>query len=102
VAKGRRHYRFSDHFKLNKGQRQLDFVDIPLETDIRLYVDPYALSISGNYWLRECGNIIVSFFDQLLAAIQKGDHAASMRAIENLHEPNDAHLGQSKERAASE
>jgi hypothetical protein len=92
--KGR--YRFSDHFKLGKQQPQLDFVDVPLKTDVSLYVDPYALSVSGSDWLRECGNIMVSFFDHFLSVIRNQDQTAAMKVIANLHEPNDAHLGLSK------
>lgn len=89
-------YRFSDHFKLNKEQPQLDFVDIPLNTDVSLYVDPYALSVSGSDWLRGCGNIMVSFFDHFLSVIRNGNEVAAMQVIANLHEPNDAHLGLSR------
>lgn len=91
-------YRFSDHFHLRKQQTQLDFVDIPLDTDISLYVDPYALSVSGDDWLRECGNIVVNFFDFFLNAIRANDEPTSMRIIANLHEPNDTHLGLSSGR----
>jgi hypothetical protein len=96
LANQRGRYRFSDHFKLNKQQPQLDFVDIPLNTDVGLYVDPYALSVSGSDWLRECGNIMVNFFDHFLSVIRNQDQTASMKVIANLHEPNDAHLGVSK------
>lgn len=96
MANRRGQYRFSDHFRLNKQQPQLDFVDIPLDTDISLYVDPYALSVSGNDWLRECGNIVVNFFDHFLTVIRKNDEASSMRVISNLHEPDDTHLGLSE------
>jgi hypothetical protein len=96
MKKGR--YRFSDHYRLNKTQAQLDFVDIPLDTDIGLYVDPYGLSVSGDDWLRECGNIIVNFFDSFLSAIQRKDEAKAMNLISNLHEPNDTHLGVSSGR----
>lgn len=92
--------RFSDYFHLNKEQSQLDFVDIPLDTDVRLYVDPYALSVSGNDWLRECGNIVVNFFEYFLGAIRENDESKSMRVIANLHEPNDIHLGVSHGRPA--
>lgn len=98
MASKRGRYRFSDHFKLRKSQNQLDFVDIPLDTDISLYVDPYALSVSGNDWLRECGNIVVNFFGYFLSVIRNNDEAKSMRVIANLHEPNDTHLGLSKGR----
>jgi hypothetical protein len=68
-------------------------VDIPLDTDVSLYLDPYALSVSGNDWLRECGNIVVNFFDYFLSVIRKGDEVTAMKLISNLHEPNDIHLG---------
>lgn len=93
MATKRGQFRFSDHFRLNKNQSQLDFVDIPLETDISLYIDPYALSVSGDDWLRECGNIVVNFFDHFLGVIRRNDKAESMKVIANLHEPNDTHLG---------
>lgn len=93
MPKIRGQYRFSDHFRINKPQSQLDFVDIPLDTDVSLYLDPYALSVSGNDWLRECGNIVVNFFDYFLSVIRKGDEIAAMKVIANLHEPNDIHLG---------
>jgi hypothetical protein len=89
-------YRFSDHFRLGMSQSQLDFVDIPLDTDVSLYVDPFALSVSGSDWLRECGSIVVSFFDYFLSVIKAGDESAAMKVIANLHEPNDTHLGVSK------
>jgi hypothetical protein len=93
MAKLRGQYRFSDHYKIHKPQSQLDFVDIPLDTDVSLYVDPYALSVSGNDWLRECGNIVVNFFEYFLMAIQRQDDSKVMNLISNLHEPNDTHLG---------
>jgi hypothetical protein len=64
--------RFSDHFGLGKAQSQLDFVDIPVETDIPLFVDPYALHISSQDWLRECGNSVVEYFQTLIDQIRKG------------------------------
>jgi hypothetical protein len=93
LPKIRGQYRFSDHFKINKPQSQLDFVDIPLDTDVSLYLDPYALSVSGNDWLRECGNIVVNFFEHFLSVIRNGNEEAAMKVISNLHEPNDIHLG---------
>ena len=89
-------YRFSDHFNLGKLQSQLDFVDIPLETDIRLYVDPYALHISPVDWLRTCGDLVVNYFQLLLTALRNKDQTKAMMLLSNLHEPNETRLGESK------
>jgi hypothetical protein len=37
--------KFSEAFGLNKIQAELDFVDIEVDGDTPLYVDPFALSI---------------------------------------------------------
>jgi hypothetical protein len=93
VAKRRGQYRFSDHYKIKKPQSELDFVDIPLDTDVSLYVDPYALTVSGDEWLRQCGSMVVNFFEYFLDAIRNGNEARAMDLISHLHEPNDTHLG---------
>lgn len=96
APKSRGLYRFSDHFKIDKKQSQLDFVDIPLDTDIRLYVDPYALHISPVDWLRTASALVVSYFDLLLQALRKADRAKAMMMLSHLHEPNETRLGQSR------
>jgi hypothetical protein len=96
VARAKTLYRFSDHFRLNKPQSQLDFVDIPLETDIELYVDPYALHISPVDWLRVCGDLVVNYFQLLLTALKEQDREKAMMLLSNLREPNETRLGQSK------
>jgi hypothetical protein len=64
-----------------------------MDTDVSLYVDPYALTVSGDDWLRECGNMVVNFFEHFLNAIRSGNEASAMSLISHLHEPNDTHLG---------
>ncbi len=36
--------RFSNHFSINQPQSALDFVDVLVNTDIQLYIDPFALT----------------------------------------------------------
>jgi hypothetical protein len=96
VAARRGLYRFSDHFGINKKQSQLDFVDIPLDTDIRLYVDPYALHISPVDWIRTAGALVVGYFDLLVQALRDGNKVKAMMMLSQLHEPNETRLGQSK------
>lgn len=89
-------YRFSDHFNIRKPQSQLDFVDIPLDTDIKLYVDPYALHTSPVDWLRICGDLVVNYFQLLIVALREKNHAKAIMLLANLHEPNETRLGESK------
>src|ERR1044072_8068890 len=90
--------RFSEHFNLGKLQAELDFVDIPLDTDIRLYVDPYGISLETDEWFVECNNLIVDFFEQLIGAIKSGNRTRATHILSNLHEPNSTHLGLSRGR----
>lgn len=96
----RKKTRFSDYFQLNKNQAQLDFIDVPIETDIPLYVDPYALHVSSVDWLRECGNNVVEYFELLIAKIRKHEQREVLQLLDNFHEPNETHLGLSSGRPA--
>lgn len=87
--------RFSKVFKLNKQQWELDFVDIPVDTDIPLYVDPYAISISSSEIAIAMHNRIVSYFDKLISAIYSGDDETAIDMLSHLNETNATHLGQS-------
>lgn len=90
--------RFSDHFNIRQSQAELDFVDIPLDTDIELFVDPYALSLESSPWFSECNNLVVDFFHLVVDSIAHGDLTRSRRLLANLREPNDTHLGMSSGR----
>lgn len=85
--------RFSDYFGLSKTQAQLDFVDVPLQTDIHLFLDPYALHVGRAPWFIEANNLVVDFFNHLLEAIRSGDELSAVRLLQNMREPNDARLG---------
>jgi hypothetical protein len=54
--------------------------------------------VSGSDWLRECGNIVVNYFDSLLHSVRRGNELRALRLLSNLHEPNDVHLGLSRGR----
>jgi len=69
--------RFSSFFNLGKRQNELDFVDIPLDTDIQLFIDPYALSTRNDRFAIECNNIIVNFFQRVIDDIKNGNFVKS-------------------------
>ncbi len=88
--------RISKYFGLNLTQPELDFVDVPTETDILLFIDPYALSIWGDVFSKVCHNLIIDFFELLLKKIREGKHAEAIRLFNGISEPNETHLGFSK------
>jgi len=53
--------KFSKYFNLNKDQTELDFVDISLEKDIPLFIDPYVLSKRSDIFSVECHSHVVDF-----------------------------------------
>lgn len=85
--------RFSEYFELNASQAELDFVDVPIDTDVLLFVDPYALSVRTEPWFVECTNMVVDYFGLVLTAIRENDDARALALLGRLHEPNQTHLG---------
>lgn len=92
--------RFSQYFNLGLSQHELDFVDVPLETDIQLFVDPYAITMRDDPWFVECNNIIVEYFDLVVDAIRSGREHESLSLLRRLREPNQTHFGLSRGRPA--
>lgn len=88
--------RFSDVFKIKGNQSTLDFIDIDLEKDTRLYLDPYAIQIREDEWSAKCGDFIRSYFQEVLGALQKNQNDRVVHLLSRLHEPNETFLGQSK------
>lgn len=90
--------RLSQHFKLQKTQAELDFVDVFLTGDLPLFIDPYALSKRTDIWSVEASNLAVDFFQQAVDHIRKGDHHKAKAILNRLGEPNDTGLGLSRKK----
>lgn len=91
---------FCEHFGLPHTQAEVDFVDVDLETDTQLYVCPYAIEIRTDDWSAQCGDLIRSFFAEVLAQLRAGNDARVEHLLGHLHEPNETRLGQSSDRPA--
>jgi hypothetical protein len=65
--------RISEYFQLGRSQPSLEFVDVDIEGDTRVYVDPRALHNIGSGWAAQCVSLLQSFFGTVLEAIQSGD-----------------------------
>ena len=88
--------RFSDHFNLNKFQAELDFVDVFINDDIPLFIDPYVFKVRDDKSSVDCNNQIVDFFDTIIQAIRNKDTAYARSLLEQLTEPKETHLGVSR------
>ncbi|MDR3638882.1 MAG: hypothetical protein P4L84_34070 [Isosphaeraceae bacterium] len=89
-------YRFSNIHSLNKRQSELDFVDILVDTDIPLFVDPFAFKIGADDWSKECNDLVIGFFQELIDALRGGNQVKARELLANLHEPNETRLGVSR------
>jgi hypothetical protein len=65
--------RFSEHFALELTQPQLDFVDIPVDEDLPVFLDPFAISLYKDELSERCNAAIVDFFETAISSIRSGD-----------------------------
>lgn len=88
--------KFSSYFKINKSQAELDFVDIDIDLDTPLYIDPYALTTRDDEWSLQCHQLVVSYFQTILLAIKNNDTTKGTRLLSHLGEPEETQLGVSQ------
>lgn len=91
--------RVSRLFNLGRTQPSLDFVDVDVDGDLRLFVDPRALRLLQTEWAAECVSLIQNFFRRVLGEIQVGHHDEAKALLAALREPNEVHLGLSRGRS---
>ena len=91
--------RVSDYFRLNRSQPTLDFVDVDIHGDLRVFVDPRALRLLPSTWATRCVSLIQDFFHHVLRQIQSGRNHDAEQLLRSLREPNETHLGLSRHRA---
>lgn len=88
---------FNEYFNLNKSEAELEFINIPVNTDIELFIDPYVISKIPGVWYAEANNLIVDFFEKLVQNMHNGNQKEAFRLLSKLGEPNETHFGLSEE-----
>lgn len=88
--------KFSEFFGIKKSQAELDFIDIPLDTDIPLFLDPYALSRRNDNWSYDCHTCILDYFQRIVDSIRNSEEKVALKLLSYLSEPNETRLGLSK------
>lgn len=86
----------SEKFNLNFKQPELDFVDVFLDTDTPLFVDPYVFKYRNDDFSIECNDLIVDFFEYVLSCILNKDTSLAHILLNSLNEPKETHLGVSR------
>src|SRR5258708_32479082 len=84
---------FSQLFKLGKTQAEFDFVDVRLERDNPLFIDPFALGQRLDNWSHEASLTVGIFFQEVVARIKNGEDDLALELLMFLHEPNGTRLG---------
>ena len=85
--------RISDQFSLGRSQGELDFVDVQVDRDTPLFVDPAALRHIQGTWTHSCIALIQDFFQTVIDAIRDGRRSDALTHLRGLREPNETRLG---------
>lgn len=87
--------KLSEFFKLNRTQPYLDFVDIPINTDLEVFLEPVAIKALSSPWGNELSSLLQTFFETVLLKIRNGDDRSAQGLLASLNERNEFHLGYS-------
>lgn len=88
----------SRYFKLGRNQATLDFLDVHIDRDIPVFVDPAALRSLQTDWGQHCVSLLQNYFEEVLNAISKGNHDRAKQLLACLNERNEFHIGFSKKK----
>lgn len=93
VAKRRTNMRISQIFDLKKTQHELDFVDVDIDVDTPLFLDPYFIAKSDFPIAFEAHLSLRTFFECLLLALRENRLADAQELFSHLGETNEICLG---------
>ena len=88
----------SKFFNLKKTQYELDFIDIEINNDLPLFIDPYYLGMCNYSWAINANRTLENYFSLLLKYLKSKDLESAKNIFLHMNEPNETHLGLSKEK----
>ena len=83
----------SDYYSLGLSQPSVEFLDVDVVKDTKVFVDPHAFRYVSTGWAGECVALLQDFYDELLATIRSGDRARGLALLAYAGESNEVHLG---------
>ncbi len=90
--------RVSEYFDLKLEQPALDFVDVHIDTDTLLFIDPTALHTLDTEWGVKARSMIQDYFSLVLDLTRRGEEIKAKALLSVLNEPNETRLGYSAEK----
>ena len=81
------------------GHRDIDFIDINLDTDTELYIDPTLVDGLPTRWCSEAKAVIADFFDNVFECCRTKNHKRLYELVAFGKEPNETKLGLSIEQS---
>ena len=89
----------TEYYDLDRTQAEVDFVDVDVATDNRIFIDPRAIRLQHGDLQESCAACLVSFFTEVLDAIRLNNPSKVRQLMRYLGEPNETHLGFSRGRS---
>ena len=91
--------RISEHYNLGLQQPELEFLDVDVLRDAKVFVDPSTFKYIDNDWAGECVALLQDYYNEVLHGVRSGDARRTGYLLGQLHEPNETHLGLSAEQS---
>ncbi|RFU71013.1 hypothetical protein D0469_03475 [Peribacillus saganii] len=86
--------RFSELFNLPyRHQRHFEFVNIRVDSDNRLFIDPTRIAAENSQWSHECAEIIQDFFHTIFDLYTRGNTGRARDFFRSSGESNEIFLG---------
>jgi len=87
-------YHISDYWNKGiKGHFNYDFVDIVVNDDNLLFIDPILLTSADDEWSQEAGRVVKSFFDTFYEIYRNEDKEKKFELLSHAREQNGTRLG---------
>ncbi|XRD24524.1 hypothetical protein AABM34_20305 [Lysinibacillus fusiformis] len=89
--------RFSEKFKLDSNfQKDFDFLNIRVDFDNELFIDPTRIEAESDVFSEECDSIILSFFNKVFDLYETKNIKQARENLVNSGESNEIFLGYTK------
>ena len=85
--------RVSEHYGFNRQQGELDFIDVDIEGELPLFVDPRALRRLPTPWGQHCVSLVQDFFSTVLGHIRVGRRTMPSHFLRDSQNPTRRILG---------